>query len=158
MPVNVSVHPIPDWLDASRLLGEGAWTREGTRWSAPLERRVAADVAARLRGLGFAGDPLQVDIQPKLKPALIRAGRTREARARRATTPGFLNPRAKTDAEGRWSLTPEALAMDLARRWAGKRVIDATCGVGGNAIAFARAGCEVTVSYTHLTLPTTPYV
>lgn len=149
MPVNVSVHPIPTWLDAPRLLGEGVWTSAGTRWSASLERRVAADVAARLRGLGFAGAPLHVDIQPKLKPALIRAGRTREARARRATTPGFSNPRAKTDAEGRWSLTPEALAMELAKRWAGKRVIDATCGVGGNAIAFARAGCDVVAIDLH---------
>ena len=149
MPVNVSVQPIPPWLDASRLLGEGVWTSEGTRWSASLERKVAADVAARLRGLGFAGTPIRVDIQPKLKPGLIRAGRTRDARARRTTTPGFSNPHAKTDAEGRWSLTPEALAMDLAERWAGKRVIDATCGVGGNAIAFARAGCEVVAIDLH---------
>src|SRR5690606_10608290 len=29
------------------------------------------------------------------------------------------------------------------RRYAGRDVIDATCGAGGNAIGFARAGCAV---------------
>ena len=34
--------------------------------------------------------------------------------------------------------------MDLAERVRGLSVVDATCGAGGNSIAFARAGCAVT--------------
>lgn len=40
-------------------------------------------------------------------------------------------------------LTPESLALQLGRSAEGRRVIDAGCGVGGNTIGFARAGCEV---------------
>lgn len=149
MPVRVTVHPIPAWLDGERLLGNGPWTIEGQRWSGSLERPAAADLIARLRGLGFGGQPLEVEVQPRPKPALIRAAKTRDARARRDTTPGFSHPRARTDAEGRWSLTPEALAMKLAESWRGAAVIDATCGAGGNAIAFARAGCTVTAIDLH---------
>ncbi len=42
-----------------------------------------------------------------------------------------------------FSLTPEALALELGERARGLRVIDACAGAGGNAIGFARAGCEV---------------
>lgn len=136
-------------MDGERLLGGGPWTVDGSRWSAALERPAAADLTARLRGLGFGGSALQVQVQPRLKPALIRAAKTRDARARRDTTPGFANARAKTDAEGRWSLTPESLAMKLAEEWRGASVIDATCGAGGNTIAFARAGCDVTAIDVH---------
>ena len=149
MPVRVTIEPIPPWMDGERLLGVGPWTIEGQRWSAALDRPHAADLTARLRGLGFGGSPLEVKVQPRLKPALVRAAKTRDARARRDTTPGFAHARAKADAEGRWSLTPEALAVDLAEAWRGATVIDATCGVGGNAIAFARAGCEVTAIDVH---------
>ena len=149
MPVRVTVHPIPPWMDGERLLGDGPWEVEGPRWSAGLERPAAADLIARLRGLGFGGKPLEVEVQPRLKPALIRAAKTRDARARRDTTPGFAKTRTKTDAEGRWSLTPEALAVKIAEEWRGATVIDATCGAGGNAIAFARAGCSVTAIDVH---------
>jgi SAM-dependent methyltransferase len=40
-------------------------------------------------------------------------------------------------------LTPESLALKIGKWAGGRRVIDAGCGVGGNAIGFARAGCEV---------------
>jgi predicted RNA methylase len=52
----------------------------------------------------------------------------------------------RLDEEGRRSLTPEALATWLGQqaRQAGIRtVVDAFAGAGGNAIGFARAGCEV---------------
>ena len=48
----------------------------------------------------------------------------------------------RADEEGLYSLTPEALAMEVAADCSG-RVLDATCGVGGLAIALARQGCRV---------------
>jgi len=41
------------------------------------------------------------------------------------------------------SLTAESLALELGQRASGRRVVDACGGAGGNAIGFARAGCEV---------------
>jgi len=85
-----------------------------------------------------------VAVSPAPKRAAVRAARTADARRRRDTTPGFTRSGARTDPEGRLSLTPEGLAHQIGRRWSGRRVIDAGCGVGGNAIGFARAGCAVT--------------
>jgi trimethylguanosine synthase len=73
----------------------------------------------------------------------VRAARLADARRRRETTPGFERAGCRADEEGRISLTPETLAVTIAARVAGLRVLDAGCGVGGNAIAFARAGCPV---------------
>ena len=42
------------------------------------------------------------------------------------------------DEEGWYSVTPEAIAMQIAERCRCDVVLDAFCGVGGNAIAFAR--------------------
>ena len=41
---------------------------------------------------------------------------------------------------------------------AGKRILDIGCGLGGPAFEMAKTFGADTVSYTHLTLPTTPYV
>jgi hypothetical protein len=103
-------------------------------------------VQARLRGLGLGGAALRVEVTPPLKRKLVRDARTRDARRRRDTSPGFTRPGVRLDEEGRRSLSPERLALALGRRAheAGlRRVIDATAGAGGNAIGFARAGCEV---------------
>ncbi len=136
--------PLPPWLDRGRLLGPGEWSAEGTRFSAELSVREAADLAARLRGMGLAGQPVEVAVSPPLPRAAVRAARVDDARRRRDTTPGFLRPGARMDDEGRVSLTPEPLACAFAAGTAGKSVVDAGCGVGGNAIAFARAGARVT--------------
>ena len=45
------------------------------------------------------------------------------------------------DEEGWYSVTPEAIATQIAERCRCDVVLDAFCGVGGNAIAFART-CE----------------
>lgn len=108
-----------------------------------LSEDVAADVAARLRGVVLAGNPVQCVVEPGLSRTAVRAGRLRDARRRRHTTEGFSRAGTRLDAEGRMSLTPESLAMEMAQRAAGRSVVDATCGAGGNAIAFARAGCQV---------------
>lgn len=137
----VRVRGLPAWIDARTLLGPGFTPVEGAL-VARLPREAAADLLARLRGLGFGG-PLQVDVRPRLKRPAIRAGRTREARARRAGSPGFSRPGVRLDEEGKFSLTPEALALRLGERAAGRHVTDLGCGCGGNAIGFARSGCRV---------------
>ncbi len=147
----VRVHPLPPWLaalDAQRLLGAGFTLEsaaDGWRFAeAELPSALAADVAARLRGLGFGGRRVLCEVTPPLDRRHVRNARTIDARRRRATTPGFLLRDVRLDDEGRYSLTPEALAMRIAAPTAGCHVIDAGCGVGGNAIAFARAGAQVT--------------
>jgi hypothetical protein len=163
----VRVGPLPDWLDVSRLLGptgepdgsfpglaprshsphRGPWQLSrgdhGLLAHATLSSADAADLAARLRGLGFDGHPLACDVEPPLSRSLVRRARTDDARRRRATTPGFMRPGTRDDEVGRMSLTPEPLAMRMAAWAQGRAVVDAGCGIGGNAIAFARAGCRV---------------
>ena len=45
------------------------------------------------------------------------------------------------DEEGWYSVTPEAIATQIAERCRCGTIVDAFCGVGGNAIAFAQT-CE----------------
>jgi hypothetical protein len=155
----VAVHqlrigPLPAWLDTRRLLGPssdgegGGWILEvlpdgAVEARGRLESAQAADLAARLRGLGFEGRALSCEIDPPLRRAAVRRARTEDARRRRDTTPGFVRRGTRVDAIGRISLTPEVLAMRVAAWAEGRPVVDAGCGVGGNAIAFARAGSRV---------------
>lgn len=139
----VTVAGLPDWVDADRLLGPGPWVREGPVRTAELTPREAADLASRLRNVHLGGRTLELRVEPPLPRALVRAARTEDARRRRDTTPGFTRAGVRLDPLARTYLTPEALALALGRRYAGQRVVDATCGAGGNAIGFARAGCAV---------------
>lgn len=145
----VVVQPLPTWLDASRLLGPGAWrftprADEQLAASAELSQTDAADLCARLRGVGLAGVALSVEVVPALPRTAVRAGRLAEARRLRERSAGFERAGARVDAEARWSLTPERLALALGERALRRSVFDAGCGAGGNAIGFARAGCKVT--------------
>ncbi len=141
----ISVTGIPPWVDAHRLLGGRlSWRVESGAWVAEGPAGEVADVQARLRGVGLGGGPVRVAMRPSLPRRAVRAARLEDARRRRDTTPGFLRPGVSLDAEARMSLTPEALAMDLATRIGRRTVVDAFCGGGGNAIAFARAGADVT--------------
>jgi SAM-dependent methyltransferase len=145
----VRVSPLPDWLDWRRLLGPGAWraapnSDAGSAYQAELERADAADLAARLRGVGIGGASLNVEVQPPLPRSAVRRARADEARRYRAGSAGFERAGARIDAEGKRSLTPEALALQLGLEARGAHVLDACCGAGGNAIGFARAGCRVT--------------
>ncbi len=147
-PFHVRVRSLPPWLDWQRLLGAGPWTTselpEGRLEAhATLEREAAADLAARLRGVGIGGTLLSVEIQPPLHRKDVRRATTDEARRYREGSIGFSRKSVSLDAEGRFSLTPEALACELGERARGFRVIDACAGAGGNAIGFARAGCPV---------------
>jgi len=137
--------PLPPWCPPKRLLGPGDWVPADLphQWTAQLTAAQAALLQARLRGLGLAGEALQVKVLPKLKREAVREGRLVEARLRRQSSPGFSQSGTRLDDEGKMSLTPEALAMAMAKPFAGQSVVDATCGAGGNAIAFARRGCDV---------------
>lgn len=146
----IFVGPLPPWMPVQALLGAADWSVEplaggAVQAVAKVERDHAADIQAALRGLAFGGLELQVRTVPPLKRAAVREGRTRDARLRRDTTPGFTRRGARLDdAEGHRSLTPEALALAMGERVAPRHVLDLTCGAGGNSIGFARAGCTVT--------------
>jgi hypothetical protein len=141
----ISVTGIPPWVDALRLLGDRlAWRARDGAWVAEGASSDVADVQARMRGVGLGGAPLEVVVRPGLHRTDVRRARLEDARRRRDTTPGFLRAGVALDDEARISLTPEPLAMALARRVGATRVVDATTGAGGNAIAFARAGALVT--------------
>lgn len=145
----ITVKPLPAWLDWKRLLGPGEWklsegeTTGAFQAEAILERDQAADLAARLRGVGIGGALLTLEIQPPLNRKELRRANTDEARRHRERSPGFTRSSVQLDDEARFSLTPEALALDLGERARGLRVIDACAGAGGNAIGFARADCQV---------------
>jgi trimethylguanosine synthase len=109
-----------------------------------MSRDDAADVVERFRNVGLGGATITVTVDPPLPRAVVREARLRAARRRRDKTPAFLRAGTRLDTEGKLSLTPEPIAMALARRVKGARVVDACAGCGGNAIAFARAGCETT--------------
>lgn len=141
---HLRVGPVPAWVPVQRLLDDGPWEQTAPGWwEGERERSVAADLAARLRGVGLGGQPVTVHVSPRLPRKLVRAARLADARRRRDTTRGFTRSGTRLDDEGRWSLTPEALALALGKRARGMNVVDAGCGAGGNAIGFARAGCRV---------------
>lgn len=134
------------------MLGPGDWQAcpmgEGhpdqLKLSADLARDAAADLAARLRGVGIGGALLELEIVPPLPRKDLRRAMAAEAKRYREGSVGFSRRGTQLDAEGRMSLTPEGLALQLGERAKGLRVIDAFAGCGGNAIGFARAGCRVT--------------
>jgi hypothetical protein len=152
----VRVSPLPAWLDAALLLGEGPWQfseqSAGVEARAELDALAAADLEARLRGVTLAGKRLECDVVPKLARPLVRQARLNEARRQRDRSVGFSRTGVMLDDEMRIGLTPELLALRLGER-AKQRlaersreplsVVDACSGAGGNAIGFARAGLHV---------------
>jgi hypothetical protein len=144
---NVTVSPLPHWLDRERFLGAGDFVEtpgeHGLKATATLSAAEAADLATRLRNLGLGGHPLTIDIEPPLKRAVVRAARTFDAKRRRQTSPGFLTASAKSHPTGRLGLTPQRLADQMASGAEGRQIFDACCGLGGNTLAFAKVGARV---------------
>lgn len=146
---HVVVRALPAWLDWERLLGPGPWQVQEDESGqlvvqADLARDAAADLTARLRGVGIGGSLIELEIDPALNRKELRKAHTEEARRYRSGSSGFSRRGTRLDREARISLTPEVLALRLGERAKGMRVIDAFAGAGGNAIGFARAGCSVT--------------
>jgi trimethylguanosine synthase len=137
-PVVVTISGWPEWMtvtDQMKILGHPVQALQAI---SPAE---AALLHRELDGLQIGGSALlvQVGLGPGERlPAVPRGQRARpRARGTRPWLP-FL------DAQGRYSLTPEALAREHAEMLAPYRtVIDPFCGCGGDAIAMAQAGLEV---------------
>jgi len=92
-----------------------------------------------LHGLALGGGALRVHVELEgdaWLPPPARRHRRRTDRERRAWLPHL-------DDVGRFSLTPRRIADRQAAWLAAPLVIDAFCGCGGNAIAFALAGSRV---------------
>jgi predicted RNA methylase len=113
---------------------------------ATLSPAAAAEALHRLQGQRLGGEALQ--LQAALLPGERLPAVPREARHDRGRwARGGPWLRAE-DEVGRRSLTPEAIARRQAA-WAaaalgpGGRLIDAFCGLGGSAVAFAEAGLRV---------------
>ncbi len=98
--------------------------------------RQAAALIRDLSGLAIAGRALS--IRAELAP-----GEVLPAPPKRRGRRGRVTPWLEVDAVGRFSLTPRHIAEAQAALARGP-VIDAFCGCGGNAAAFALAGLRVT--------------
>ncbi|MCA9566440.1 MAG: methyltransferase domain-containing protein [Myxococcales bacterium] len=140
----VSVRGIPEWVDHVRLLDSGTWENQDGAWIGERTLPQATLIAERLRNQGMGGEPFEVTLSPAPRRSLVRKARLEDARRRRSNETGFKHADARVDEDGRAFLTSEKLAMSIARRAHAESVVDATCGCGGNAIAFARMGMRVT--------------
>ena len=108
-----------------------------------LSARAAAAAVHRLSGRMVGGARLEVRVELPVGTALPAVPReARGDRSRWGRDAPWLN---HLDELGRRSLTPRPMARRLARVVAERveRVVDACCGCGGNAIAFAAAGLSV---------------
>ena len=97
----------------------------------------AGKALSRTKSMVLAGVPVQVTCTPS-----VPKRDDRDFFLPRNRVPEDLfslwNRGVRLDEEGRYSLTPERMAMDIAKRTPKGIVWDAFCGCGGNAIAFAR--------------------
>jgi hypothetical protein len=140
----ITVSRVPEWVPAEQFLGPFVWERDREGLvTGQLPFAQAADLQARLRGVILDGHRIEVTCTPKVHRTLYRKALLAEARRMRQKTVLFSKAGTRLDAEGRLFVTPESIALKLARRATKRRVLDGFCGLGGNAIAFARSGCDV---------------
>jgi SAM-dependent methyltransferase len=140
----VTVRGLPEWVDPADLLDSGCWEAGEGELIGERTLPQATLLSERLRNQGLGGRRLEITVQPSPRRSLVRKARTEVARLRRKGESGFKNRAAKVDEAGKPFLTSERLAMAMARRARADTVIDACCGCGGNAVAFARLGIRVT--------------
>lgn len=144
-PCLVTVFELPKWVPWERFLGPYDWRPENQLGcvASRMPFADAADVSARLRGVILDGRRIRVICEPEVKRPLMRKALLQEARRMREKTKAFRRKGVRIDSGTRLFVTPEDLAMKLAKRAENKSVVDGFCGLGGNAIAFARCGCRV---------------
>ena len=107
----------------------------------PYSPQEAARVVSKLDGLCLAGSRIRASAQlgaNEVLPTLPRAQRWDQGRRER---PGVWL--THLDKQATLSLTPHAIAKRQATIVAGRPVLDAMAGAGGNTIAFAMAGSRV---------------
>ena len=133
--ISFSAHPGLDDESLSEILGCESGLQPS--WK-------AARAKYRARNLKIGGVDILVQTEPEVSPKrdddffLTRKRRLEDLFSR-------MSSGIQLDEEGRYSLTPERHAHTIARWYRGRhRVLDACCGCGGNAIAFARMGLSVT--------------
>jgi len=121
-------HPCLRSGDLERLLGVAPGRVPAT---------AAARALGRVRGLTVGGLPVSLRVTPPVSPR-----RSADAWRIRGRDPQRLFSRwhegIRMDPVARASVSPEASALDTARRMGAATIVDAFCGAGGNAIAFAR--------------------
>jgi hypothetical protein len=121
-------HPCLGEPELERLLGTPLGSVPAT---------AAARALGRGQGLVVAGTPLQLEVEPRVRPRRSSAPwRIRERDPTRLFSRWHQGVRLDEDA--RASLSHEDAALSTARRMGAETVLDAFCGAGGNAIAFAR--------------------
>jgi len=120
------------WIEGPDFVDPALWESPGAEVTAARARWLLT----HLDGLAVGGGELRVRTDPP-----VRRGRRAPLREPRAARRRRLFSRwergVRVDDEGLYSLTPEALADRIAEGARGV-VLDATCGVGGLAIAYAR--------------------
>ena len=126
--LSVEAHSAVPKQDLYRILG----TKEG--W---VEAGVAGRAHTRAKNLILAGEQVLVHSNPTIAP---RKDQHFFAPRNRKNTSLFSlwNRGIRLDDVGRYSLTPENIALNIAKSIKEKVVLDAFCGCGGNAIGFAR--------------------
>ncbi|MEL6342974.1 MAG: hypothetical protein AAFV53_07555 [Myxococcota bacterium] len=104
----------------------------------------------RAKNLIVAGAPLVLTATPAVSARPDRGFRQRRDRdPRRLFSRWDEGIRLNEDPDARASLTPENSALSMAQRLRvhGQVVVDAFCGAGGNAIAFARSKARQVITY-----------
>lgn len=109
---------------------------------------VAARALYRSRNLVLGGVPVRVTTDPVIESQKDDAFFLPRQRKERELFERF-SAGIQLDKEGRYSLTPERHAVTIAGYFQSTHILDAFCGCGGNAIAFARAKMTVTAYDTH---------
>ncbi len=115
--------------------------RQGTAPPLEVDAKAAAALVREFDGFLLGGSRLQARARVRDGEILPAVPRSMRAQPLRRGRQGAWLP--YTDAVGKRSLTPLALARRHAARFEVEEVIDGFCGLGGNAIAFAEAGARV---------------
>lgn len=115
----------PPFVDTSVWLTSRQVSTRRARW-----------LLQNLDGLSVGGASLRVVTAPAIRPGKKPPRRTKRREAERAIF-SRVHAGVEWDEEGRYSATPEALAMEVARGARGV-VVDGTTGIGCMAIAYAR--------------------